>query len=443
MAIYQFPQSWTVWLSLLAEPLQARLAWRLGPMLLGVLFSRGRQTVSSWLRAAGLGADFKAYYYFLGSLGRRVKRVASRLLRILLPKLAGDGDRLLFAIDDTPTKRYGPQVQGAGLHHNPTPGPADQKFVYGHVWVTIALVVRHRLWGTIGLPLLSLLYVRRKDIGSIAPWEKVTFKTKLELAAELVEWVAGWLRCLGKRIWAVVDGAYVKREFLYRSRQAEVTVVGRLRKDAALRDVPGPPKKGQRGRPRIYGTTAISLAKRAGQKKGWETGTFRLYGEEVVKKYKTFLATYRPACGLIRVVLVRETAGWFAFFCTDPSATVAQILEAVADRTTIEQVFHDLKEVHGVGKQQVRHYWASLACFNLQCWLHSLIECWAWDLPHQALCDRRNSPWDNASRRPSHADRRNALRRACVQQEINRATQRNPIRGKLKKLVQTLLNCVT
>jgi hypothetical protein len=29
-------------------------------------------------------------------------------------------------------------VQGAGIHHNPTPGPAGEKFVYGHIWVTLA-----------------------------------------------------------------------------------------------------------------------------------------------------------------------------------------------------------------------------------------------------------------------------------------------------------------
>lgn len=72
-----------------------------------------------------------------------------------------------------------------------------------------------------------------------------------------------------------------------------------------------------------------------------------LYGKSVTKKYKTFLATYKPAGGLIRVVLVKEQHGWVAFFCTDPQASVAQILEAVADRAALEQVFHDVKEVHG------------------------------------------------------------------------------------------------
>ena len=63
--------------------------------------------------------------------------------------MVGVGDRLTFALDDTPTPRYGPKVQGAGIHHNPTPGPTHAKFLYGHLWVTLAWVVRHPRWGTI------------------------------------------------------------------------------------------------------------------------------------------------------------------------------------------------------------------------------------------------------------------------------------------------------
>ena len=34
----------------------------------------------------------------------------------------------------------------------------------------------------------------------------------------------------------------------------------------------------------------------------------------MVKKYKTFLATYKPVGGVIRVVLVREPDRWVAHF---------------------------------------------------------------------------------------------------------------------------------
>jgi hypothetical protein len=444
---WRLPAELVSWITQLSQVLHARLAWRLLPLLNGMLFAQGRRTVASWLRAGGLGDDFRRYYYFLGSLGRNTKYLASVLLRRAV-NVIQPGERLLLALDDTPTKRYGPQVEGAGIHHNPTPGPADQKFLYGHIWVTLAWVVHHPRWGTIGLPLRAFLYVRQKQIGFLETWYGVVFQTKLEMAAELVEWFVDWLHFLGKTLWVVVDGAYAKRPFLTRALAAGVVVVSRLRRDAALWTLPEParPRPGQpkkRGRKPKYGTKAISLAKRAAHRQGWQTGEFVLYGgKKVAKTYKTFLATYKPVGGVIRVVLVRERDGWVAFFCTDPEATVEQILEAVADRAAIEQDFHDIKEVHGAGQQQVRHYWAAMAVYHLNLWLHTLIELWAWERSHEELCDRSQSPWDDPERRPSHADRRNALRRSCIGAEIQAAGKRQRLTPKFQRLFHRLLRLV-
>jgi hypothetical protein len=441
MATWRLPAELVLWITQLSQPLHARLARRLLPLITGMLFARGRRTVSSWLRGGGLGGDFRAYYYFLGSLGRKVSYIAALLLRRAVTCIA-PGDRLLLALDDTPTKRYGKHVEGAGIHHNPTPGPADQQFLYGHVWVTIAWVVRHPRWGTIGLPLRALLYVRQKQIALLRLLYNVPFQTKLEQAAELVEWAVKWLRFLGKPLWVVADGAYAKRPFLRRALAAGVVVVSRLRKDAALWSVPAAPRPGQRkkrGRKPKYGTKAIRLAKRAAHRLGWQTADFVLYGKTVTKTFKTFVATYPPAGGLLRVVLVREDDSWIAFFCTATAATVAQILEAVADRAAIEQDFHDLKEVHGVGQQQVRHYWANIAVYHLNLWLHTLVELWSWDRPHGQLCDRSASPWDDAERRPSHADRRNALRSCCIRAEIRQTQRRRRLTPKLRALLRRLL----
>src|SRR3954452_14714807 len=65
-----------------------------------------------------------------------------------------------------------------------------------------------------------------------------------------------------------------------------MTAVSRLRKDAALRTLPGPRPTGKRGRPRTYGEHVIGLAKRGGQKRGWTSETLTLYGVASVKKYK-------------------------------------------------------------------------------------------------------------------------------------------------------------
>lgn len=154
--VWNLPTEGNPWIAALAHPLPARPAWRLAPLLLGILFARGRRTVARGRRVAGIRHDFADYSYFLGSPGRQTQARAGALLRRAL-EIAGVGDRLLLALDDTPTQRYGPKAQGAGIHPNPTPGPTDQKFLYGHLGVTRARVVRHPRWGIIGLPLLALL----------------------------------------------------------------------------------------------------------------------------------------------------------------------------------------------------------------------------------------------------------------------------------------------
>ena len=242
----------------------------------------------------------------------------------------------------------------------------------------------------------------------------------------LVAWAFQIVAAAGKRLWVVADGAYAKRPFLKPLRAWGVAVVSRLRKDAALCDLPPKLKKGQRrprGRPRIYGKKRISLAKRAAARRGWQTIACVQYGKALTKKAKTFLATYRPASGRIRVVIVQEPHGCEFFFSTDPGAGVGEILETFADRAAIEQDFHDLKEVWGAGQQQLRHLWANIGAYHLNLWMHALVELWAWNKSKTKICDRSDSPWDNADRRPPHADRRKALQRTILQLQFSASTR--------------------
>jgi hypothetical protein len=213
MPFSQLPARLSAWLAGIAGALDPRSAPRLLALLTGALFARGRRTVTSWFRAAGITDDFRPAYSALWAAGRRAEALATRLLgRVLRPLLdQAPGNRWLFGLDDTPTPRYGPQVQGAGVHHHPSPGPAGEKFVYGHVWVTLAWLPRHPLWQTLALPLRALLYVRAKHVPELArayPWE---FRTKLRLAVELVEWLVFWLGRAGKRVWLAGGGVRAVR----------------------------------------------------------------------------------------------------------------------------------------------------------------------------------------------------------------------------------------
>jgi hypothetical protein len=169
------------------------------------------------------------------------------------------------------------------------------------------------------------------------------------------------------------------------------------------------------------------------------TEILELYGKPVKKRYKTFLATWRPAGGLIRVVLVDEPKGWVAFFCTDPDASAAEILATVADRFALETTFRDCKEIVGAGQQQVRFVWANIGAFHICLWTFTMTEAWAWSRPEDELVDRTASPWDDPNRRPSHADKRRAWRRGLLVQEIHAVLRPGVTAQEIQAVAERLL----
>jgi hypothetical protein len=422
----------------LAHWLHRHSAARLPVLLVGILLARGRRTVTSWFRAAGITTEYRNAYTTVCAVGRSSDSLAITAIRAVKPLL--NGKRLVVALDDTPTKRYGPEVEGAGIHHHPSPGPAGERHLYGHVWVVLAALARHPDGGSIALPLQGQLYVRQADVPKVPPERRRPFRTKLGLAAGQLSWLKPWVEHPFEERWAIVDGGYSKKPFLRPAQQEGWVVVGRLRKDAALCDLPPavrPP--GRRGPMPTYGRDRISLAEAAADPGGWQAVECVPYGEKVLKAVKTFLATWRRAGGVIRVVLVQEEGGWLPLFCTKAEATAEEVLEATADRNALEQTNKDVKEVWGAGEQQVRNLHSNVGCFNLNLWLYTLVEAWAWARPEEDLVDRSASPWDGEPRRPSHADKRRALQREILGAESEAALCGRPTKEGIRALAQRLL----
>ena len=274
----------------LAAVLDARIGFRLAIIVSGMFLADDRRTASAWFAAAGVLDDWDRFYDCLISVGRNSTKLATVVLKLVVAKFnPGPNGRFVVAVDDSPTKRYGPKVEGAGVHHHPTPGPAEGEWLYGHNWVTLALVVTHPLWGTVALALHSLLYVRAVDVPKLHDKHGWEFRTKHQLAVELVLWFESTIRSLDMscEVWTVVDGAYAARPFLDPLVAKGIVVVSRLRKDAALFDLPPARQPGQRGRPRVYGAK-MSLSKRAGHRGGWQSITYTSRGSMVTRQYKTF-----------------------------------------------------------------------------------------------------------------------------------------------------------
>lgn len=422
----------------LAFWLDKRSAARLPQLLSGILFAHGRRTVTSWFRAAGISVEFRQGYVTVCAIGREAEHMALTVEHTIEPLL--DSKRLMVAQDDSPTKRYGPEVEGAGIHHNPTPGPAGEKHLYGHNWVVLAGLGKHPDWGTIALPIQAQLYIRKVDLDKLPPERPRLFKTKLELAVEQLRWLKPWVENHFEERWSVTDGGYAKKPYLRPARKEGWVLVSRLRKDAHLCDLPPAKRKdGQRGPTPTYGKNRIVLAERAADPEGWQTVECEQYGEKVTKTIKTFLATWRPAGGVIRVVIVKEDDDWLPLFCTKAEAMAVEILEAVADRNALEQTNKDVKEVWGAGEQQVRNVDSNIGCYNLNLWMYSLVEAWAWHKEEEELVDRSDSPWDYEPRRPSHADKRRALQREILQAEIEAVLAGGPSQEDFRTLAERLL----
>ncbi|TWU39802.1 hypothetical protein Poly41_26580 [Novipirellula artificiosorum] len=119
------------------------------------------------------------------------------------------------------------------------------------------------------------------------------------------------------------------------------------------------------------------------------------------------------------MVLLRHAGGtWAACISTDTSLSVEAILKIVSGRWSIEEHFDDVKEIWGVGEQQVRNVWSGVGCWNLCGWLYALVEFECWDEASECLVDRSDRPWDNPLRRPSHNDRRRRIAREMLSETL-------------------------
>ena len=160
----------------------------------------------------------------------------------------------------------------------------------------------------------------------------------------------------GKPIEIIVDGGYAKDTVLLPlAKLDKLTTITRLRRDAAVFDVPPPRKQGQRGASKKYGDR-IAMKAMVEDDKGWQYVECRQYGQVVKKRVKSFVATSKLTKGKpIKVVLIKEDdKTWVPLMSTNAEQSAVEILESYGVRFGIEEVFKDLKEIWGWGKQELR-----------------------------------------------------------------------------------------
>jgi len=433
----------------IAEQLAARLKPKTKtyflPLIFGVLLAIGiRRTVTQWIQAAQISDDYRQLFYHMSNIGKDHQKLSDEILKIITTRLAAiiaTAVTIRLVLDDSPTKRYGRKIEGAGYHYNPTPGRTNATKCFGHSWVVAALVITHPFFGEVSFPIAAELYLRQKEIDKLEAKYGRVFKKKTAIVVEIVKRLVPKFKEFGKPIEIIVDGGYAKDTVLLPLGKLDnVFTTTRLRRDAVVFEIPPPPPKRGRGRPRLYGDR-MAMKPMVESDEGWEKIECRLYGQVVEKRVKSFVGASKLTRGKpVRVVIIKEDDGtWVPLMCTDISRSAKEILESYGVRFGIEEMFKDLKEVWGWGKQEVRLLERNEAATAMNMLLYSMTELATWDRTQEELVDRSDSPWDDADRRPSHADRRNFLRQGILVNELNVAMDWNFIPQKIIALLKRMM----
>lgn len=389
--------------------------------------------------------DFRQAFYHMPNIGRKSDILFDMMLDEILKKLGPVIDTatlIRLVIDDSPTKHYGRKIEGAGYHHNPTPGRTNAKTCFGHSWVVAVLVVTHPAFGEISFPIAAELYLRQKEIDKLKDKYDRKFKTKTAMAVDIVKRLVPKFKAFGKTIEIIVDGGYAKDTVLLPLQGLKnVVTITRLRRDAVLFEVPPPRQKGQRGATKKYGNR-IDVKAKVASNRGWRFVECRQYGQAVRKRVKWFVASTKLTKGKpVKVVIVKEDEKtWVPLISTDATMEVKEILESYGVRFGIEEVFKNLKEVWGWGKQELRLLESNEAATAMNMLLYDMTELSTWDRSAEELVDRRSRPWDDADRRPSHEDRRNFLRHGILANEFNAVLNSASMPREIIHVLKRLLN---
>jgi hypothetical protein len=214
----------------------------------GFLAQTGRHTVCGMLTGAGLSRAWSHHraHRFFSAARWNCEDLGLALAKLIISLLVPGGGPVLVAIDDTLFKRTGKKVHAIGWFHDGSARDTRQVGL-GNNWVIAAVVVRLPCCSRpVALPVLARLV--HKDL-------KPAPASRLVLARQMTAALARALP--GRDIHVVADAAYAGKEL--GRLPATVTWTTRLRKDAALYELPGP-RAGKRGRPRVKGSRLPSLA---------------------------------------------------------------------------------------------------------------------------------------------------------------------------------------
>ena len=335
-------------------------------LLIGAILAPGTRTVTAALRVMGLSNEtqFQNYHRVLNRDQWSSRHLSRILLRLLVRTFVPTNAPVVIGLDDHIERRRGEKIAAKGIYRDAVRS-SKSFFVKtsGLRWISMMLLATipwaKRVWA---LPFLTVL----------APSERYhqqsgqRHKTLTDWARQMIMQVRRWLP--NRPIVAVADSTYAVLELLAEAARlpTPVTMITRLRLDAALYD-PAPPREpGTKGAPRKKGARQKTLSKRlADPKTKWERVSVAWYGRttRTVDLASGTAVWYHSGEPVVpcRWVLIRDPLGKFkpqALLSTDLSVAAQQIVEWFVLRWQLEVTFEEARAHLGVETQR---QWSDLA----------------------------------------------------------------------------------
>jgi DDE superfamily endonuclease len=427
-------------------PLFSDSVWRQAQVLLiGAILAPGKRTVTSCLRIMGRSSDhhFVNYHRVLSRARWRGREASRLLLGVLVKRFVPTGP-IVSGIDDTIERRRGKHIHAKGIYRDPVRS-SHSHFVKasGLRWVSLMLLApvpwAARTWA---LPFLTCLAPSER----YAQKQQKQHKPVLDWARQMIFQTQRWLP--NRDLVVVGDSAFSALAWLQALVRRGITVVTRLRLDAALYE-PAPFRPpGTNGRPRKKGKRRPTLRHVLNHRTtSWQRLTVPgWYGEtdrviEVCSHTAVWYHTGLPPVP-IRWVLIRDPAQRFdpqALLCTDLTQSPLTIVSWFVRRWQGEVTFQEVRATLGVETQR---QWADRAIARTTpCLLalFSLVTLLADRLLRPGTLPLPPDAW-YSKRRPTFADALAAVRQHYWHHTGFRVSGR---KDQVEKLSSTLRKCLS
>ena len=357
---HDVPSALAAWM----EPFRAGFSaptWRHVLVLVtGAILVPGRRTVASVLRVMGLDqvAHFTNYHRVLNRNIWSGRWLSRRLFHLLVDTFVSGDEPVVIGLDDTIERRWGMRIKARGIYRDPV------RSSHGHFvkasglrWLSLMLLPEipwaGRCWA---LPFLTVLAPSERYWQENKPGQR-QYKKLTDWGRQVLIQAALWLP--HRRIIGIGDASFAAIDLLNDVRPW-VTMITRLRLDAALHK-PAPRRvPGKVGRPPVVGKRQPTLKQRlVNPKTRWRrllvTGWYGR-GERMIEIVSDTAVWNHPGRRVpIRYVLVRDPQGKLepqAFLCTDLDADPLDILRWFIRRWSIEVTFAEVRRHLGVETQR-------------------------------------------------------------------------------------------